>query len=113
MAAVERRRRVFNLGFSGSPFVLAQALLLTVGIGHRSLTDLIELLAPGWFLVGVTVFEIILDGADKRVVVALIGVLHLDSVSIQGSGIRASNGGAYESLIIKREQERARPGRRS
>lgn len=71
MAAVERRRRVFNLGFSGSPFVLAQALLLTVGIGHRSLTDLIELLAPGWFLVGVTVFEIILDGTDERVVAAV------------------------------------------
>jgi hypothetical protein len=34
------------------------------------LTDLIELLAPGWFLVGVTVFEIILDGADERFVAA-------------------------------------------
>ena len=70
MATVERRRRVFNLGFNGSPFVLAQALLLIVGISHRSLTDLIELPAPGWFLVEVTVFEIILDGADERVVAA-------------------------------------------
>src|SRR5258708_22470937 len=60
MAAVEGKR----LGF-GDTLVLAQALLLGVGICHCGLANVIELLAPGRLLVRMCVLEIVLDDGDE------------------------------------------------
>ena len=66
MASVEGRR----LGF-GDTLVLAQALLFGVGICHCSLANVIELLAPGWLIFGMCVFQVIGYRSNERAIAAI------------------------------------------
>ena len=49
----------------GAILVLAQALLFGIGIGHRGLADIVELLAPGRVVAWMRMLEIIFDHTDE------------------------------------------------
>ena len=54
----------WRLGF-GDTLALAQALLFGIGICHRGLADVIELLAPGRLIFRMREFQIVVDQRNE------------------------------------------------